>query len=132
VASDKKRWNTKVVPDVPEPFVIGVTRACTREGVPNEPGASGTTGTEAGGLIFTFDLGTPLAGLYAPLTGRSGVPRSRSARAATMVAVCAVSVSEVGLENLANPGFQQPRDRRARVHHAVALTGTDSRNGAHL
>jgi hypothetical protein len=26
VASDMKRWNTKVVPDVPEPFVIGVTR----------------------------------------------------------------------------------------------------------
>jgi hypothetical protein len=59
VASDKKRWSTKVVPDVPEPIVIGVTRACTREGVPKEPGVSGTTGTEAGGLNFTFDLGTP-------------------------------------------------------------------------
>ena len=50
MASDKKRWNTKFVPDVPEPFVIGVTRACVREGVPKEPGTSGTTGTATGDL----------------------------------------------------------------------------------
>jgi hypothetical protein len=58
VASDMKRWNTKAAPDVPEPLVIGVTRARTRGGVPKEPGASGTTGTAAGGLVFTIDLGT--------------------------------------------------------------------------
>jgi hypothetical protein len=57
VASDKKRWNTKAVPDVPEPLVIGVTRARAHDGLPKEPGTSGTTGTAAGGLIFTFDLG---------------------------------------------------------------------------
>jgi hypothetical protein len=56
VASDKKRCNTKAVPDVPEPLVIGVT--CARVyGVPKEPGASGTTGTAAGGLILPVDLG---------------------------------------------------------------------------
>jgi hypothetical protein len=93
VASDKKRWNTKSVPDVPdvpEPLVIGVTRARMRGGVPKEPGTSGTTGTAAGSSIKWFT------------------------------------------ENLANPGFQQQRDRRARVHHAVPLTGTDPRKGAHL
>ena len=82
MASDKKRWNTKAVPDVPEPLVIGVTRACTREGVPKEPGASGTTGTEAGGLIITFYLGTPTGWALraADRTIRSGTVSFRQSR----------------------------------------------------
>jgi hypothetical protein len=136
VASDKKRWNTKAVPDVPEPLVIGVTRARAHDGLPKEPGTSGTTGTAAGGLIFTFDLGGTTGWALSTADGTILVARSRSARAAAMVAACAVSVSEVGsikwfTENLVTRGFQQPRDRRARVHHVVPLTGTDPRKGAH-
>ena len=129
MASDKKRWNTKVVPDVPEPFVIGVTRACVTEYRRNPAHPAQLAPQLA---IFTFDLcaTTGLALRAVDETILSGTVSFRQSRydGGGMRGL----VSEVGSENLANPGFQQPRDRRARVHHVVPLTGTDPRKGAHL